>query len=100
MRYQPIMLADTARDYVGKHWTALQRRSFMTIVTSHSPSGCITCCGVSGMTARQEFEYWFGKNADEFLRLLSYPKIKELCSRKQAVLRLMRSKRTKELKSA
>ncbi len=101
MRYQPIMLADAKRNYCGKHWTMKQRSGIMEIVAKHSAGGgIISCVGHSGMTAREEFEYWFGKNADEFSRLLSYPKLSQLILRKKGALRLERSKRTAALKSA
>jgi len=90
MRYQPILEVDRNRNYVGKYWTPKKRAAFLSIIASHSCSGQISARGGSLMEPVEEFEYWFGKNDEEFNRLLSYPDIRKLSQRKREKLRLKR----------
>jgi len=85
MRYQPILDINSQRDYVGKHWTQELRSGFRTILSIHSYNGQIAA------HTMKEFEYWFGKDADEFVRLLSYPKLRQLMERKKGALRMRRA---------
>ena len=94
MRYQPILEADAGRDYVGKHWTETAKKGFMAILSLQSREGQISMHGGPVIVKSfpiGEFEYWFGKDADEFDRLLSYPKIRELARRKKGALRMARA---------
>jgi hypothetical protein len=84
MRYQPILDIDTGRDFTGKKWTPKKKKSFMNIIARHARTGIMCATNI------KEFEYWFGKNADEFDRLLSYPKLRQLMARKQGALRIKR----------
>jgi len=104
MRYQPILDVDSRRDYVGEHWTDEGKRNFRVMLSSHSGSqagGGLVCAlgGGEGMTPMQEFEYWFGKDADEFDRLLSYPKVRELMRRKKGALRMLRARAAQSMQS-
>ena len=85
MRFQPILDIDKGRDYVGAHWTRAKKKGFMSILQRQSIGG-----GVTFSTA-SEFEYWFGKDAGGFGRLLSYPRIAELTARKKGALRFKRA---------
>jgi len=85
MRYQPILEADAGRAYVGKNWTEKQKKGFMDILNRQSVGGGISTENIG------EFEFWFGKDSTQFVRLLSYPRIKELAAAKKGQLRLMRS---------
>ena len=85
MRFQPILDIDKGRDYIGKHWTLAKKKGFMTILQRQSIGGGVTFGALS------EFEYWFGKDADEFNRLLSYPKLRQLIERKKGALRIERA---------
>ena len=85
MRFQPILDIDKGRDYVGRHWTPAKKKGFMTILQRQSIGGGVTF----GTLA--ELEYWFGKDADEFNRLLSYPKLRQLIERKKGALRIERA---------
>jgi len=84
MRYQPILEADAGRDFVGKCWSRAQKKGFMSILQLQSISGQVSLMP-------EEFEYWYGKDADEFDRLLSYPKIRQLAQRKKGALRMRRA---------
>lgn len=98
MRYQPILIPSTDRGYVGKNWTQKKRNNFSSIVSSHG-SGKISCKGVPGIMGMvEEFEYWFGKSPEEFDRLLSYPKLRELLNRKKGSLRIRRATKRLEEK--
>ncbi len=88
MRYQPILEIDNQRTYIGKYWTLKKRKGFMSIMGSVFAYGQVSCVGRRGWTPIEEFEYWFGKNAEEFERLLTYPKIKELSGSKAGSLRI------------
>lgn len=60
MRYSPHQ--DLDRGYVGKYWTLSQSRG----VTALSGSfGQISC------TSKAEFEFFYGKNAKEFIKIIS-----------------------------
>jgi hypothetical protein len=98
MRYQPI-LGD--RDYVGEHWQKIQVKAIPTIIAmascrgqlSFKPSGRV-------LHGLREYEYFFGKNVDEFIKLTKYPKLRLLTSRKQMNLRMLRSKELSREKSS
>ena len=84
MRYQPILEADAGREYVGKHWTKAQKYGFMNTLNKQSLTGQVSA-------TMDEFEFWFGKDADGFDRLMSYPKIRQLAKRKKGALRMRRA---------
>ena len=81
MRYQPILEADTSREYVGRHWTAQQRKGFMALYSKQSVSGQVSQNSIA------DFEYWFGKTEAEFLALLSYTDIRELAAKRKGAQR-------------
>lgn len=87
MRYQPILDVDKSRDYVGEKWSVPMKKGFMALLSLQSIGGAIS------YTDMNEFEYWFGKTPKEFVRLLSYPKLRELLRKKKGALRLSRLKR-------
>jgi hypothetical protein len=97
MRYQPILDIDKQRQYIGKHWTLKKRRGFMSIMGSVFANGQVSCTGASAFTPVEEFEYWFGKSDEEFERLLTYPKLKQLSKSKAGLLRIRRAKAQSEL---
>jgi hypothetical protein len=93
MCYSPILQVDAHRNYVGKHWTLEMKRGFMTIQGAHSgPAGTMTTHSHNTFPPLEEFEYWYGKDADEFVRLISYPNIRLLAARKKGALRIKRAK--------
>lgn len=85
MRYQPILEVNKDRDYVGSAWTLKKARGVNAILGKHSVSGRVSCRSI------KEFEYWFGKDAEEFNKLLSYPKLRTLMDAKRGYLRAQRS---------
>ena len=91
MKYQPILRV-SSRGHVGKHWTAKMLTGFVAIRGAHSAGrGTISCTGITGRgKALEEFEYWFGKTADEFVRLLKYDKLRELMNKKVRALSAIR----------
>jgi hypothetical protein len=92
MRYQPIMLVDNGRGHVGEHWTLKKRNAFQCIKANLSgPAGTVTMHSHHKWSPLDEFEYWFGTTADEFDKLLSYPKIRELMAKRKGTLRLKRA---------
>lgn len=100
MRYQPILDININRDYIGPHWTLKKLKGFKNLINSHSVHGQISTKGCSIFSPIEEFEYFFGKNTDEFNRLISYPKIRRLAKRRKEKLRLMRfKKRIENLKN-
>lgn len=68
MKYGPLDRVD--RDYLGKNWTEKERDSIPRI--NPYPKGEISSRN------EKEFEYFFGKDAKEFKRLLNFPNIKKL----------------------
>lgn len=67
MRYAPIFQTD--RQYVGQHWTAREVKG----VTRMNPfKGQISTRNI------KDFEYFFGRNAKQFKRLLNYRDISKL----------------------
>jgi hypothetical protein len=53
----------------------------MNILNKQSLFGQVSHASVS------DFEYWFGHDKDEFDRLIAYPKISELMSKKKGTKR-------------
>jgi len=83
MKYAPIKQIDSRR-FVGRYWS----RELLTAL-----SLILSCSSVRGTISQhslEEFEYWYGRNQDEFIRLLRYPKIRELMK-----TRLARSRKIK-----
>jgi len=91
MRYQPILEIDKQRNYVGPKWTAQKRKNFGVLCNGHSTSGQVSC------DTMREFEYWFGKTAEEFDVLLSYSMIGELANRKRGGWRMQRANYAKRV---
>jgi len=92
MRYQPILDVDGGRNYIGQHWTDAKKKAFMILYAKHSGrAGTMTTHAHNTMPPIEEFEYWYGKDAVEFDRLLSYPKIRQLAARKKGALRMKRA---------
>ena len=87
MRYQPILEVDPSRKYVGSHWSETMIGSFRRILAAHSTFGQVSCLGGNGMRPLEEFEYWFGRDEEEFVKLLTFPEIRELIKRKKSALR-------------
>ena len=86
MRYQPILDIDSGRNFTGERWTEQQKKGFMLIRDKMSISGQVSSNSI------KEFEFWFGKTAQEFVALISYPKISELSKKKLGFLRLRRGR--------
>lgn len=85
MRFQPILVVDKGRKYVGAHWTGRKAKAVNTILALHSVDGQISCHKI------EEFEYWFGESPAEFEKLLAYPRLRELVQRKKGALRMKRA---------
>ena len=81
MRFQPILDIDKSREYIGQHWKSKYLKAFMSILGKSSISGQVSSRSI------KEFEYWFGKDENEFMRLLAYPKIHLYMKRKKAFIR-------------
>jgi len=86
MPYAPILKPVPSHMHVGKHWTRKKARGVVSIIRHHSWSGQVSPHSI------KEFEYWFGKDAEEFEKLISYPQIDKLCKRKKGKLRTMRAR--------
>jgi hypothetical protein len=86
MKFQPIMQLDSKKKYVGKNWSRVMLSGFKEILKSHSPNQCVAA------RSFKEFEYWFGKDKDEFIKLINYPKIAKLCGKKKEYLQKNRYK--------
>lgn len=68
MKYAPIDRTD--RDYVGKNWTKREAESVHRI----NPY----LYGIISSKSMKEFEYFFGRNAEEFKKLLNFKDIRRL----------------------
>ena len=85
MLYRPILDIDTDKEYLGKRWTTVEKKGFWTLMNQGpSNNGCLSLGDLT------EFEYWFGKNTEEFIKLIHYPKIRQLCKLKRANARFNR----------
>jgi len=86
MRYSPIDRVGRDRDYVGQNWSVDLLHSFRALANGHAVTGQIST------DTMEEFEYWFGQDADEFVRMLRYPRIKELAEKRKLFIRGLRAK--------
>lgn len=84
MRYQPLDTVDESRQYLGKKWTVQARKNFMTALNHYSVGGTFS------FKTMDELHFWLGKDEDEFVRLMAYPKAPELYAKRKEVLRKMR----------
>ena len=91
MRYHPILDVISGRDYIGRHWSKKSLQGFRTLMNGHSVSGQISAFGGSLYSAIEEFEYWFGRDEKEFVRLINYKNIRLLALRKKGDLRMRRA---------
>jgi len=91
MRYHPILDVISGRDYVGRHWNKAALKGFEAIKNQHSVHGQVSTKGGSVYTPVEEFEFWFGRDEKEFVRLINYPKIRLLARRKKSDLRIRRA---------
>ena len=48
--------------------------------------------GTFSFKTMDELHFWLGRNEDEFVRLMAYPKASELFAKRKEVLRKMRRK--------
>ena len=84
MCYMPLGQDD--KDYVGKYWTKKERDG----VTKINPfKGQISTNNI------EDFEFFFGKDAKEFRKLLNYNKLDELTHLKQSKFKRMKVCRIK-----
>lgn len=74
MRYAPLDQIDRT-NYVGKNWT--QREVDAVHKINPYPYGQVSSKSI------EEFEYFFGKDAKEFKKLLNFPEIKKLTQLKR-----------------
>lgn len=86
MCYRPVM--SIRKQYVGKRWTEKMLRAFRDIVSHVSNRGVVAFHSRKA-SAIEQFEYWFGANEDEFVKILNYDKIKKLCKVKMGKARWM-----------
>jgi len=78
MRYQPILECDATRDYVGQCWTRRKKKNFMAIMGKAGAK----VPGVVVFEDMEGFEFWFGKDAGEFTRMLDYPNLRALINKR------------------
>ena len=81
MRYEPIDKLDIDRAHVGKYWTEQKKKNFQLLLATQSINGQVS------QNTFKSFEYWFGKNAEEFNKMLAYPKLSKLLKRKKGFSR-------------
>ena len=67
-----------------KKWTVQARKNFMTALNHYSVGGTFS------FKTMDELHFWLGKDEDEFVRLMAYPKAPELYAKRKEVLRKMR----------
>lgn len=87
MKFAPVVSPDLARDHVGYHWRRSDRNAIHDIL-SISAAGSMTVSPGD----LEEFEYWWGRDADEFLTLIRFPDLKLLLDRRRGSLRLSRAR--------
>lgn len=87
MKFAPVVSPDLARDHVGYHWRRSDRDAIHDIL-SISAAGSMTVSPGD----LEEFEYWWGRDADEFLTLIRFPDLKLLLDRRRGSLRLARAR--------
>lgn len=89
MKFAPVVAPDLARDHFGYHWRRSDRNAIHDIL-SISAAGSMTVSPGD----LEEFEYWWGRDADEFLTLIRFPDLKLLLDRRRGSLRLSRARAT------
>lgn len=94
MRYQPIMEIDPKRAHVGKHWSSAALKGFASLRSAHSFGGTIS------PRTLEQFEYWFGKDAAEFIKTINYPRVRELAQKRKGNLRIKRAQKANKNNTA
>jgi len=90
MKYQPIDELSMQKDHIGPKWNRHELFGFKSLLNEHSVHGQISTKGCSVFSPLQEFEFWFGKNEAEFIRLINYPGIRKIANSRKQKLRLAR----------
>ena len=76
MMYRPIK--QVASDgHVGRRWTAKTLSAFRQILSLSSMRGTVS------VHTEEEFRFWYGKDENEFVALLNYPKLLSLLRSKK-----------------
>ena len=83
MKFAPIVAPDLARDHLGFHWRHSEREAVRLILRKSAAFAMYVSPG-----DLDEFEYWWGRDADEFLKLIRYPKLGLLLERRRGARRL------------
>jgi hypothetical protein len=87
MKFAPVVEPDLARDHIGFHWRRSDREAVRKILSSSSGGSMYV-----SPTTLDEFEYWWGRDVDDFLTLLRYPQLSLLLQRRRGSLRLNRAR--------
>lgn len=76
MKFRPIKQIASS-GHVGRRWTKKTVQGFRQIVGTSSLRGTVS------VHTEEDFRFWYGKDENEFMALLNYPKLLELCRRKK-----------------
>lgn len=95
MRYHPLFEIRINRNYAGPNYTIQLIKNFRYMVKSISPLGNLSLKGSTTMTPLDEFEFWFGKDEKQFMKMLHYPKLKQLMDAKKGKMRMLHRKEPK-----
>jgi len=83
MKFAPVEAPDLARDHVGYRWRRSDRDGVRLILRT-SAAGSMYVAPAT----LDEFEYWWGRDVDEFLKLLRFPKLRLLLDRRRGSRRI------------
>ncbi len=87
MRYAPILSEGRGRQFTGRYWTTQQKKNIMSIMGGNYIHGMINTVNM------EEFKYDWGQDEARFLKLISYPKLRDYIQRRKGNKRLQRVKK-------
>jgi hypothetical protein len=99
MRYEPINELSSQKGYIGPKWNHRALFGFQKLLNEHSTHGQISPKGCSVFSPLEEFEFWFGKNEEEFIRLINYPGIRKIADSRKQRLRMARLRKRATLET-
>jgi len=80
MKFRPIHQI-SATPYVGRRWTKTMLKGYRKILTKTSTRSIVS------LNNPEDFYYYYGKDENEFVALLNYPKLTSLLERKRGKVR-------------
>jgi hypothetical protein len=86
MLHHPVVSPDVNRESLGYHWRRSEIEAVRLILTVSTGGAMFV-----SPNSLEEFEFWWGRDADEFMKLVRFPQLKLLLDRRRGSYRMKRA---------